>query len=1209
MMQGESQKKPPREGGRDDRTVKEQNRRIIDSCDDPEKILQIAKDIPELHLLNCCTAIHRLGRHPSHRFANDTRFHRIEAALETQIQDCNNMELTNTIWSYATRAIRGRSLVHKCVEVACERIHTFKPRDLAVSAWALAKLEFDKILWMPLWEAGAGDMKQYNTRDLSNLLWAFGTMNHTPSDAFFATFVECGLDRADEMTPQDLGNSLWALAILKLRNDNLLTRWCNVVLIKLAHFDQQNTSITCWSLATLEYQNAGFMHAITRYATDKVLDFVPQGLANIVWALAKWGFAQKQLLMTIAHETIRRRCKDFIPQHLSMMGWAYATLEFPNRPLLTELCEAATRAMHDFSAQHMANLTWGMATLAHKDETFLEALCRQVLRMVWQFNPQEVANLVWSFALLTWKDEVVLHAMSVRAQEIIQEFIPQNLGNTAWSFCRLQVRDDNLIRCIAKEAARTIEEFQGQDVVDLTEAFFVAPGAMEALDPADWEIIDACARKKYESLRNFFDSRPFSNVEKYRMDLKELAVMGLGYKYTTILLNGYGFLEMDSQGMQVLDEAWVEEARGLFSSATNASDASKNNHAQAGLQICRTACVFRYSVRGPNGSELITEPRVVASGPPLEETNGFCAGILRHNRAGDGEFQALTAAAKACRSLDQSIPSKCTGDLWFHVSEVCCLSCCAAMVQFSDYYPGVRLHVSYDLGRQTKTDWLRLDTSKKNLIMKPSHDTKNHAHDASHWDTSTIRGSSYAQSTTHASHQSASFSGQKRAAPEGDRHVSSTLPSSGTWKGGFDDKQAAPVRREMECDGEMIDNTSGRKRDDHTIGSERDGNINILHPTNLPTVSWGGTVCKLGAGITSDKYMGGAECIEERNWDMDTREKSSLRNLDKQLMDFNNNRAMGGRNGVGYENEEEQRIDIYPTCTWKSAEQRRTEAPWFVRVSHEAPNPHTNVPPPSSSSPGFYDQLLLSRGSHHHRMLKKNHVLDEEKFKNCCTKEEGQQRMVVWKKGGVESMDGPTIASPFVPSGVKQQNSRDYCGTPLGVPPMGPSSFPQTRDGEVPSGVKIECVVHHYEGQQKSEAKKCDIIARGMATWMIPKDSQKSGGKRYVSSPSRGLPTEECDRSGVWPCGKSMGDDIGFGTGNEDEKWIQQHHVTPGATWKSKYASTSTTTTTRNDDDRSSVDIQKHTSKCPMTSWKTPLLGVPLEDTNKTMTTSTATWK
>lgn len=93
----------------------------------------------------------------------------------------------------------------------------------------------------------------------------------------------------------------------------------------------------------------------------------------------------------------------------------------------------------------------------------------------------------------------------------------------------------------------------------------------------------------------------------------------------------------------------------------------------------------------------------------MEEKYGFVAAILRHHRAGDGEFQALTCVAEACVSLDSTVPSNCVGDLWMHVSEVCCVSCCGAMVQFKNLFPHVNLHVSYDLGRQTGTDWIRID--------------------------------------------------------------------------------------------------------------------------------------------------------------------------------------------------------------------------------------------------------------------------------------------------------------------------------------------------------------------------------------------------------------------------------------------------------------------------------------------------------------------
>ena len=53
---------------------------------------------------------------------------------------------------------------------------------------------------------------------------------------------------------------------------------------------------------------------------------------------------RKCLLMTIAEEA-PTRLEEFDPQHMSILAWAYATLEFPNRPLLTAICQAAVRKM------------------------------------------------------------------------------------------------------------------------------------------------------------------------------------------------------------------------------------------------------------------------------------------------------------------------------------------------------------------------------------------------------------------------------------------------------------------------------------------------------------------------------------------------------------------------------------------------------------------------------------------------------------------------------------------------------------------------------------------------------------------------------------------------------------------------------------------------------------------------------------------------
>ena len=100
---------------------------------------------------------------------------------------------------------------------------------------------------------------------------------------------------------------------------------------------------------------------MTQIITERIKTFASQGIANVVWALAKFQFQQKCLLMTIAEEA-PPRLDEFDPQHLSILAWAYATLEFPNRPLLSALCQAAVRKMG-----HLQCTAHGQHDLGHGD--------------------------------------------------------------------------------------------------------------------------------------------------------------------------------------------------------------------------------------------------------------------------------------------------------------------------------------------------------------------------------------------------------------------------------------------------------------------------------------------------------------------------------------------------------------------------------------------------------------------------------------------------------------------------------------------------------------------------------------------------------------------------------------------------------------------------------------------------------------------------
>mmetsp|Transcript_16873 Transcript_16873/g.39408 ORF Transcript_16873/g.39408 Transcript_16873/m.39408 type:complete len:814 (+) Transcript_16873:164-2605(+) len=711
------------------------NKLILGNSSNPHELLRlIDAHGEELHVLNICTILHRiaksLARKPqllqqrSTEIQKQAPFRQLLALVRRHAPVCNNMELTNCLWSIATMELRGEEeSVLLLLNISKKYLASFDPRNLALSAWALAKLGCTDahFAWCRLWaDAVLQRLNDFETRDMTMVIWAYATV-HWRDEHFLQDFCSEVVRKADRYTPQDLGNTLWALATLAYRHEGALAALCQQCFPQAEIFDQQNLSISMWSFATLGYKNMNLFHHITQHATARISTFHSQGMANIVWACAKFQFQQKCLLMTVAEEAIPR-VDEFEPQHLAIMAWAYATLEFPNRPLLTALCRAASRKMHIFGPQHMANMTWAMATLAHKDEEFLRLMCQRALEVVQDFNPQECSNLAWALALLTFRDDALLDAISRRSQEIVADFIPQNLGNSAWAYNRLGYRDEELIRTLTRQAAQVLHECAGQEILDLLETISTG-GYQDAVDPQDYARIQCWIEDRFNGAREFVaESGSFPlklpamsefdralAVQDYKDQLASFKVIGLGYDFTRAALSSLGVIFPEGQ---TLDQ-WVETARVTALDTKNEGDAQKNVEAQEGLKACRTVCVYKYCLRAPDlgggaAREVAYGPAGFASGQPNEQHElGLFAATLKHNRGGDGEFQALQACARAAVDLgfpplgDAPHNAAClTGDLWLHVSEVPCLSCVGAMAQFRRLLPEVRLNLSFTLGRQ-----------------------------------------------------------------------------------------------------------------------------------------------------------------------------------------------------------------------------------------------------------------------------------------------------------------------------------------------------------------------------------------------------------------------------------------------------------------------------------------------------------------------------
>jgi len=730
--------------------TKHVNKRILRVAQDYRNLLAFVRDHgSELHVLNVCTILHRIAK----RIAKNPRtFHEsiqvvkqsaewqeLLAHLRRLAPICNNMELSNCLWSLATLEMREEhDTIRVLAELSIKHIGSFDARNLALSAWALAKLGVKYIDWCrPFADETLRKLDVFPAvRDMTMMVWAFATV-HWRDDDFLRRFCEEVEAREDAYTTQDIGNTLWALATLACRDEKALAALSRQCFLKAEVFDQQALSISLWSYATLQYRNQNLLHYLTQQATERVSTLSAQGMANIVWACAKFGFQQKCLLMTIAEEAIPR-FDEFEPQHLAITAWGYATLDFPNRPMLSALCQAATRKVHTFSPQHIANLTWAMATLAHKDEEYLTHMARRAIEMVDDFNPQECSNLAWALALLTFRDDALLEAISRRSQEIVSEFIPQNLGNSAWAYNRLGYRDEALICTLAQQAARALPECQGQEIFDLIEAVTTG-NYIDAVDPEVWTTINNWTLQRYDRAHRFLDDScglplklsAMSDFERalavqdYQVTLASFNIIGLGYNFTGQLFSNLG--------VDVLQGSELEEWRSLARCAAaghelNATDAAKNFEAQEGLKACRTICVYRYSVRAATETGWSTPieqgPTAITSGQPDDSYElGLFAATLRHNRAADCEFKALQAFARMCSEnlgwqLYGDIPADgygIEGDLWLYTSEVPCFSCVGATGQFRRLFPGIKVHIAYNMGRQPAAANTTLDNRSVGL--------------------------------------------------------------------------------------------------------------------------------------------------------------------------------------------------------------------------------------------------------------------------------------------------------------------------------------------------------------------------------------------------------------------------------------------------------------------------------------------------------------
>ncbi|WBA82147.1 DUF1601 domain-containing protein [Endozoicomonas sp. GU-1] len=390
-------------------------------------------------------------------------------------------------------------LVKTKAESKEEKDH-FTSQEVANLLWAMAKLVDNGLALektAKLKEAVAALLPHVKTRkskgyfkpqEVANLLWALAKLvdnglefERTPrlKEAVAALFPRVktkaeSKEERDQFNPQETVNLMWAVAKLV---DNGLELETTLEL-------KETVDILLSCVKTRAELKQEKIH------------FIPQHINNLLWAVAKLVDNGLELektaklketvaallphVKTMAESTQEK--DRFIPQHIANLLWALAKLvenglELEKAPTLKEAVNTllplvktmveSKEARDHFKPQEVANLLWALAKLVdnglelEKTPKLKEAVAALLLRVKTRveskeekdyFNTQAIANMLWAVVKLlehglelekalklTEAAAVLLPNLKTKAESTEEkgQFIPQHIANLVWAVAKL----------------------------------------------------------------------------------------------------------------------------------------------------------------------------------------------------------------------------------------------------------------------------------------------------------------------------------------------------------------------------------------------------------------------------------------------------------------------------------------------------------------------------------------------------------------------------------------------------------------------------------------------------------------------------------------------------------------------------------------------------------------------------------------------------
>lgn len=395
-------------------------------------------------------------------------FHRLCEKAAGEMRQYSSREVVELLYGFAKVGHAGQGMDDMCTAIEKQAANlTFRPGELATLVWGAGQakrrgiiqaVEAQLLVQAPKLSGG----------QVAQVLWGCGRSGYS-SRRLLNALEKRAASLSGELTPQDIGNTVWALAKMgHTCRSKLLTILHTRIMESAPEFTGPSLAASLWGYAILDPSQVGVFSVLTTQVERKAAALSAAELSTAAWACGHAGYLPPRMLDMVSvslaepegavgtqwlvkaasacanlkHDTpelleaVARRVlaspRSFMHVELAMVAEAFAAQGYEAPTVFEALQrEVMLRGVSSLAATDLARTVSAMARVGHDGASLFGAIEEHAVRTVHQLSSYGLVRLLWAFAEVGFEVPSLLSAadcwLASQAQEMGRQHISPGL--------------------------------------------------------------------------------------------------------------------------------------------------------------------------------------------------------------------------------------------------------------------------------------------------------------------------------------------------------------------------------------------------------------------------------------------------------------------------------------------------------------------------------------------------------------------------------------------------------------------------------------------------------------------------------------------------------------------------------------------------------------------------------------------------------------